>query len=127
MCYDSDKLVNLLLTYKNEQTQTQQSIFLTAFVAENSPIDLIIGRSSIKKHNFTNSTPSHFGSNSQNKNSAVSTVFSTKPYIATESVTLKSGMKKTRTVKIPVLSTTNACLCGLPHPMPKNLDLVTEE
>ena len=127
VCYDSDKLVNLLLTYKNEQTQTQQSIFLTAFVAENSPIDLIIGRSSIKKHNFTTSTPSHFGSNSQNKNSAVSTVFSTKPYISTESVTLKSGMKKTRTVKIPVLSTTNACLCGLSHPMPKNLDLVTEE
>ena len=51
-CYDSDKLVDLLITYLNERTQKHQSIFLTAFVAENAPLDLIIGRSTIKKTIF---------------------------------------------------------------------------
>ena len=50
VCYDSDKLFDLLITYQNERTQKLHFIFLTAFVAENSPLDLIIGRSSIKKH-----------------------------------------------------------------------------
>ena len=60
VCYDSNKLIDLLITYQNERTQKLQSIFLTAFVAENSPLDLIIGRASIKKHRFNTSNPSHF-------------------------------------------------------------------
>ena len=72
VCYESDKLINLLITYKNERSQKLQSIFLTAFVAQNSPIDLIIGRSSIKKHNFHTSNPSHF-MNSETEFSSLST------------------------------------------------------
>lgn len=51
---------NMTITANFFVLKGEGSIFLTAFVAQNSPIDLIIGRSSIKKHHFLTSNPSHF-------------------------------------------------------------------
>jgi hypothetical protein len=134
VCYESDKLINLLITYKNERSQKLQSIFLTAFVAQNSPIDLIIGRSSIKKHNFLTSNSSHFVNSdilsSLSTNSTMTHSTKVKPSEICESVTLENGMKTTVSEKSPIFSqTVNATTCGCTatHSKPMNLDLVDED
>ena len=135
VCYDSNKLIDLLITYKNEQNQKLQSIFLTAFVAENSPLDLIIGRSSIKKLRFNTSNPSHFV-NTETKLSSLSTNQKlrrspkVKPSAICNSVTLESGMKTTVSPISPNFSPpeiNKTCVCKIIHSDPMNLDSVDSE
>jgi hypothetical protein len=131
ICYDSNKLINLIITYKNEQTHKPHSIFLTAFVAQNSPIDLIIGRSSIKKYNFHTSNPSHFVSTTKSSQSTNSTQFPiVKPSVIRKSVAFENGMKPTPDPKTPIFSqpeNTGACGCTATHSKPMNLDSVDKE
>ena len=126
VCYSSDKMINLLLTYNNERTQKIQSIFLKAFVAQNSPIDLIIGRSSIKKHHFPTSNPSHFMSsapvNSHNKNSTLTVFQKAKPSETNKSVALENGHEKNSHPETPIfprLKNTNSCVCTSPLLSPR--------
>jgi hypothetical protein len=118
VCYDSDKMINLLFTYNNERTQKLQSIFLRAFVAQNSPIDLIIGRSSIKKHHFHRSNPTHFMSsdihlNSENTESILTNFPKAKPLERKESVTLH-GMKNKPLPKTPISKETKKKIQKIP-------------
>jgi len=53
-CYESNDLLDLFITYIDERNNNKKSINITAFISKNSPIDLIIGRSTIKKYNFFN-------------------------------------------------------------------------
>ena len=80
-CYSSNKMLDLYITYVNEISKQNNTILLTAFISENSPIDLIIGRSTIKKNSFFQSNPSHFAD--------------TKPSDDCGVVAPKKGMKNT--------------------------------
>ena len=119
-----------MITYLNERTQKHQSIFLTAFVAENAPLDLIIGRSTIKKHHFHTSNPSHFVNleNQLNSLSADSTVTQyVKPSEKGNSVALKNGMKTVSSTISPIYGPPATCMCTDPHSKPMNLDLVNNK
>jgi hypothetical protein len=104
-CYSSNKLLDVYITYENEHNKLKHTILITVFISENSPIDLIIGRATIKKHRFFSTNPSHFGAN-------------TKPTQIGKSVTVGTGMKNKNSQMKPSQKTdsnfnlsTSACLC----------------
>jgi hypothetical protein len=58
-CSSSFPSLDLNISYTNEVTLKQES-FNTTVLVLHSPIDLIIGRSSLKLHQFLTKIPSHF-------------------------------------------------------------------
>ena len=122
VCYTTNKMLDILVTYVHEITKSKISISLSTFISPSSPIDLIIGRATIKKHNFFDTTPSQI----RNK---------TKP---TKSVTPIFGMKNDmKTVfdaenEENVSPVTPVCTCAASHisevvvsTVPLNLDMET--
>jgi hypothetical protein len=61
-CNDSFKGILVNLSYINEISFKTINLILKPLVLPKSPIDLIIGRASLKEHKFSFSTPSHFAS-----------------------------------------------------------------
>jgi len=75
-CSNKFESITIHLSYINEVTLKQTTISLNALVLPNSPIDLIIGRASLKVHNFLFNTPSHFST----ENSIRHEIDSDEPY-----------------------------------------------
>jgi hypothetical protein len=112
-CYKSNELLDLVISYDDEINNKKHSIFITSFISRNSPIDLIIGRATIKKHGFYSTNPSHFCGRENTKDvhftktklteitKTKSTEFTkTKPTEMDESVTPENGMKSQKSKKI---------------------------
>jgi hypothetical protein len=58
-CFETNAVVDLCLVFSSELNK-EIIIFITAFVSRDSKVDLILGRQTLKKHNFHKLTPSHF-------------------------------------------------------------------
>jgi hypothetical protein len=135
-CYESNDLLDLLITYLDERNNKKLSIFITAFISKNSPIDLILGRASIRKFNFVTTNPSHFRFSDQKSQKV-------KPSGKVESVTPENGMKNQKVKKLKRLqhdntstilsSSVHACLCNASvtevakSSVPMNLDLKSSD
>ena len=59
-CYDMSKSIALTVTYFNERLNNHDTFNINANILDASPIDMIIGRASIKKHSLVLQIPSQF-------------------------------------------------------------------
>ena len=59
-CYDISKSVIISVNYLNERLNKISTFEVKAIILETSPLDLIIGRATIKKLSLVHQVPSHF-------------------------------------------------------------------
>ena len=59
-CYDISKSVIISVNYLNERLNKISTFEIKAVIVENSPLDLIIGRATIKKLSLVHDVPSQF-------------------------------------------------------------------
>jgi hypothetical protein len=98
-CYATRELIDIGVEFLTENNIIK-IIFLSARISATSSIDLIVGRPTIKKHNFWKLTPSHFGTNTTHNTAEINDT-------ETEEKSLKRKFRKELTKETETNTVTN--------------------